>query len=100
MKKRQTQNQVTIQSLYKTANDKVSNEKDLSSLPEYGKIIELIGDQDYLFTKESDTGSKRVFIIEQNGEKQYKTIFIKKTNRLKVIKIHGNGGEVFNQILP
>ncbi|MEK4201703.1 hypothetical protein [Cytobacillus sp. FSL K6-0265] len=82
------------------ANDKISNEKDLSSLPEYGKIIELIGDQDYLFTKESDTGSKRVFIIEQNGEKQYKTIFIKKTNRLKVIKIHGNGGEVFNQILP
>lgn len=27
------------------ANDKISNEKDLSSLPEYGKIIELIGDQ-------------------------------------------------------
>ncbi|MCR8869399.1 hypothetical protein CN563_20200 [Bacillus sp. AFS026049] len=69
-----------------------------SSLPEYDKIIEQIGNEDYTFNKETDNDGKRVFLIELNGEKQYKTVFVKNTNRLKIIKING-GGEVCDRIL-
>ena len=69
-----------------------------SSLPEYDKIIEQIGNEDYTFNKETDNDGKRVFLIELNGEKQYKTVFFKNTNRLKIIKING-GGEVYDEIL-
>lgn len=69
-----------------------------SSLPEYDKIIEQIGNEDYIFNKETDNDGKRVFLIELNGEKQYKTVFVKNTNRLKIIKING-GGEVYDGIL-
>ncbi|MFD6441017.1 hypothetical protein ACFWDG_14620 [Peribacillus sp. NPDC060186] len=70
----------------------------LSSLPEYDKIIEQIGNEDYTFNKETDNDNKRVFLIDFNGEKQYKTIFVKNTNRLKIVKING-GGEIFNEII-
>ncbi|TDL84966.1 hypothetical protein E2R55_26315 [Vibrio vulnificus] len=69
-----------------------------SSLPEYDKIIEQIGNKDYTFNKETDNDGKRVFLIELNGEKQYKTVFVKNTNRLKIIKING-GGEIYNGII-
>ncbi|MGE7762575.1 hypothetical protein [Peribacillus sp. NPDC097895] len=69
-----------------------------SSLPEYDKIIEQIGNEDYTFNKETDNDDKRVFLIELNGEKQYKTVFVKNTNRLKIIKING-GGVVYDEIL-
>lgn len=69
-----------------------------SSLPEYDKIIEQIGNEDYTFNKETDNDGKRVFLIELNGEKQYKTVFVKNSNRLKIIKING-GGEVYDEIL-
>ncbi|KWW17553.1 MULTISPECIES: hypothetical protein [Peribacillus] len=69
-----------------------------SSLPEYDEIIEQIGDKDYTLNKETDNDDKRVFLIELNGEKQYKTIFIKRTNRLKIIEINGNG-EVYDKII-
>ncbi|MFJ7994525.1 hypothetical protein ACIQY5_20430 [Peribacillus frigoritolerans] len=69
-----------------------------SSLPEYDTIIEKIGNEDYTFNKETDNDGKRVLLIELNGEKQYKTVFVKNTNRLKIIKING-GGEVYDGIL-
>ncbi|KON70931.1 hypothetical protein AKG34_20575 [Peribacillus butanolivorans] len=69
-----------------------------SSLPEYGKIIEQIGNEDYNFNKETDNDNKRVFLIDLKGEKLYKTIFVKNTNRLKIVKING-GGEIFNEVI-
>ncbi|MCK1994791.1 hypothetical protein GW626_19480 [Peribacillus muralis] len=69
-----------------------------SSLPEYDEIIEQIGNEDYSFDKETDNADKRVFLIEQNGTKRYKTIFVKKTNRLKIIKING-GGAIYDEII-
>ncbi|KRF60590.1 hypothetical protein ASG99_26515 [Bacillus sp. Soil768D1] len=69
-----------------------------SPLPEYGKIIEQIGNEDYNFNKETDNDNKRVFLIDLKGEKQYKTIFVKNTNRLKIVKING-GGEIFNEVI-
>lgn len=68
------------------------------ALPEYDTIIEEIGNEAYTFNKKTDNDDKRVFLIEMDGEKQYKTIFVKQTNRLKIVKING-GGEVFNRVI-
>ena len=73
------------------------NQKDVAYLLEYDKIIEQIGKKNYTFTIEEDNADKRILIIKFNNEKQYKTIFIKNTNRLKIIQI--KGGEIFNEIL-
>ena len=67
-------------------------------LPEYDTIIEEVGNKAYTFVKKTDNDGKRVFLIEMDGEKQYKTIFIKETNRLKIVKMNG-GGEVFNRVI-
>lgn len=67
-------------------------------LPEYDTIIEEIGNKAYTFDKKTDNDDKRVFLIEMDGEKQYKTIFVKQTNRLKIVKING-GGEVYNRVI-
>ena len=75
------------------------NDSEWASLPEYNKIVEQMDSQDYTFETETDNEEKRVLtIIDQNGKKQYKSIFIKKTNRLKIIKING-GGLIFNGTL-
>ncbi len=72
------------------------NSIEWASLPEYSKIIEQIGDKDYNFETVTDNDGKRVlYIIDGNGEKQYKTVFIKSTSHLKIININGNG-LVFN----
>ena len=74
------------------------NHEKYDALPEYDTIIEEIGNKAYTFNKKTDNEDKRVFLIEMDGEKQYKTIFVKQTNRLKIVKING-GGEVFNRVI-
>ncbi|KAA0566569.1 hypothetical protein F0342_00500 [Bacillus sp. CH30_1T] len=50
------------------------------------------------FQNVTDNEGKRVLLlIDKNGVEQYKTIFIKNTSRLKIIKI--NEGQIFNEIL-
>ncbi|EPY07502.1 hypothetical protein PAALTS15_09334 [Paenibacillus alvei TS-15] len=73
--------------------------KKWASLPEYNKIVEQIGSEDYEFETETDNKGKRVLLIaDKDGNKQYKTIYIKNTKRLKIIKIKGEG-LLFNGIL-
>ncbi|WP_242145401.1 MULTISPECIES: hypothetical protein [unclassified Bacillus cereus group] len=72
------------------------NHEKWASLPEYNKIVEQIGSEDYNFQTVTDNEGKRVLhILDKDGQKQYKTIFVKNTNRLKIIKIKG-GGMIFN----
>ncbi|OCA85099.1 hypothetical protein [Pseudobacillus wudalianchiensis] len=71
-------------------------QEEWTSLPEYEEIMKHIHDQEYLFETVTDNENKRILLLKnKNGEKQYKTVFIKQDNRLKVIKING-GGQVFN----
>ncbi|MFJ7661905.1 hypothetical protein ACIQXW_05820 [Lysinibacillus sp. NPDC097162] len=71
-----------------------------TSLPEYSKINEQIDNKDGIhFEKVTDTRDKRILlIIDENGTKLYKSIFIKNTNRLKIINIK-DGGQIFNEVL-
>ena len=67
-----------------------------TSLPEYNRIIEQIGDNDVTFEMETDNEGKRVLnILDQNGTILYKSIFIKETNRLKIIDVN-KGKKIFN----
>lgn len=70
-----------------------------ASLPEYNTIMEQIDGKDYTFETVTDNEEKRIlYMLDGNGRKQYKTVFVKHTNRLKIIQING-GGQIFNEIL-
>ncbi|MGE7835301.1 hypothetical protein [Viridibacillus arvi] len=76
-----------------------TNHEEWTSLPEYNYIIEQIDNKDYNFQTVTDNEGKRVLsLIDKNGVEQYKTIFIKNTSRLKIIKLHGEG-QIFNEII-
>lgn len=94
-------NQQNEKKIEQAPNQSKDNEdsKKWASLPEYNKIVEQIGSEDYEFETETDNKGKRVLLIgDKDGNKQYKTIFIKNTKRLKIIKIKGEG-LLFNGIL-
>ncbi|CUB12379.1 hypothetical protein BN2127_JRS1_04166 [Bacillus cereus] len=75
------------------------NHEEWTSLPEYNKIVEQLGNGDYTFQMVTDNRGERILhILDKDGRKQYKSIFIKNTNRLKIIKING-GGLIFNEII-
>lgn len=75
------------------------NHEEWTSLPEYNKIVEQLRNEDYTFQMVTDNRGERILhILDKDGRKQYKSIFIKNTNRLKIIKING-GGLIFNEIL-
>lgn len=75
------------------------NYEEWTSLPEYNKIVEQLRNEEYTFQMVTDNRGERILhILDKDGRKQYKSIFIKNTNRLKIIKING-GGLIFNEIL-
>lgn len=79
--------------------ESVKQEKE-ASLPEYDKIIELIDNPDFTFRTVTDNEDKRIlFLVDKNGKKKYKSIFVKNTNRLKIIKINRQEGLVFNDTI-
>ncbi|MFS0871036.1 hypothetical protein AB3N00_13895 [Paenibacillus xylanilyticus] len=70
-----------------------------SSLPEYDVIVRTIDSQDYTFRTVTDNENERILLLaNQDGEEKYKTIFIKNTNRLKIIDVDGDG-QLFNDVL-
>ncbi|ETT86463.1 hypothetical protein MKZ08_11095 [Viridibacillus sp. FSL R5-0477] len=76
-----------------------SNHEESTSLPEYNNIIEQIDNKEFNFQTITDNEGKRVLLlIDKNGVEQYKSIYIKYTNRLKIIKINGEG-LIFNEII-
>lgn len=69
------------------------------ALPEYKVIIKQLGTHNVRFETVSDHEEKRVLkILDENGSMLYKSIFIKKTNRLKIIDVN-KGGTIYNSTL-
>jgi len=62
-------------------------------------IAEQIAEGDYDAVVETDNKESRVMIYEMDGEKYYKTIFVKHDSRLKIIDIHNNDGLIYNEII-
>ncbi|AJI26698.1 hypothetical protein I6G76_06215 [Bacillus cereus] len=94
----QQKNDKPKEQVQNNSQESVNHEK-WTSLPEYNKIFEQLGNEDYTFQMVTDNRGERILhILDKGGRKQYKSIFIKNTNRLKIIKING-GGMIFNEIL-
>jgi len=76
-----------------------TNHDEWSSLPEYKTIIQYIDKKDYTFKTVTDNQSKRILILANpDGKKQYKSIFIKNTNRLKIVRLDGEE-QIYNAVL-
>lgn len=76
--------------------DETAVDDEIASLPEYQTIMKEIDKEDCTFKLLTDNEGKRVFLlIDETGKEEYKSIFIKETNRLKIIELESNR-EIFN----
>ncbi|WLV25006.1 hypothetical protein QR721_01845 [Aciduricibacillus chroicocephali] len=92
-------------------NQELNNEKSVTELDANNRADKLKGFKEYSNLKkeipnldkyepiiETDNPNKRVILYKVNQQKEYKSIFIKRQNRLKIIKL-GDGGEIFNKVI-
>lgn len=70
-----------------------------ATYPEYETVMEQVKGEDYTVYLETDNpGSRVMFLVDQNGEKSYKTVFVKEEKQLKIIHL-GNEGIIFNDTI-
>lgn len=71
----------------------------LKELPEYTVISSHIDLSSYTGTIQTDNKGNRIIIFSNtNGQKEYKSIFVKRANRLKIITFQDDG-LLFNDII-
>ena len=71
---------------------------DIEDLPEYDILDDEIDADDYHAQIVENNDHKRVILLkDDNGQPQFKSVYIKATNRLQVIDF--KGGLIFNQII-
>src|SRR5699024_4553226 len=82
-----------------TNNDSSDSDSALADFPEYNTLVAEI-DVDRLDAEiETDNPNTRVILYaDSDGHKQYKSIFIKKQDRLKIIHFDDDG-EIFNEVI-
>src|SRR5699024_2917662 len=74
------------------------NTEDIEDLLEYDTLDDVVGADDFNAQIVENNNHKRVILLKgDNGQPQFKSIYVKDTNRLKVIDF--KDGLVFNQIL-
>lgn len=75
------------------------SEEEAAKLPEYNIIRKQIGDGSYKIVIIANNEETRILhFLNVQGELQYKSVFVKETNRLKIINTKGEG-IVFNQVI-
>lgn len=62
-------------------------------------IGEQIAEGEYDIVVETDNPGTRVMFYEIDGEKYYKTVFVKNDNRLKIIDIQNDNGLIYNETI-
>ena len=69
------------------------------SFLEIQTVIDQIDDEYYIFQTMTDNKNQRVLLaVNDEGMERYKTIFIKKIKRLKIIDLAGDG-EIYNETI-
>ncbi|WP_445478497.1 hypothetical protein ACULLL_20225 [Lysinibacillus irui] len=72
--------------------DTVTNNDDLGKFAEFDTIEEHIDLDTFQGVVETDNKGNRIIIFEdENGSAEYKSIFIKHDNRLKIVKLKDDG---------
>ncbi|WP_339264555.1 hypothetical protein MKY07_09320 [Solibacillus sp. FSL W7-1472] len=75
------------------------SEEEAAKLPEYNIIRKQIGDGSYKIMIIANNEETRILhFLNAQGELQYKAVFVKETNRLKIINTKGDD-IVFNQVI-
>ncbi|MEK3889377.1 lipoprotein [Bacillus sp. FSL K6-3431] len=75
------------------------HDKELSSLEEYEVISEKIDLDAYQAVIEKDNNGNRIILFaDKNGHKVYKSIYIKRDNRLKIISLDDDG-MIYNEMI-
>ncbi len=89
------------------SDDAVAQNDDLKDFPEYNMLAEKIDLDEYKGNVKTDNQGNRIILFEDDkGKKEYKSIFIKNDNRLKIIEFEdGNEhddedkGLIYNEII-
>ncbi|GEN87890.1 hypothetical protein [Oceanobacillus sojae] len=92
------ESQDTLEEEENNDSDLVADE-DTYEYEEQEVIEQQIEEGDYDVLVETDNKGTRVMFYEIDGEKYYKTIFVKNDNRLKIIDIRNNNGQIYNEII-
>ncbi|MER2119134.1 MAG: hypothetical protein ABS935_02645 [Solibacillus sp.] len=75
------------------------SEEEAAKLPEYNIIRKQIGEGSYKIVILANNEETRILhFLNAQDELQYKAVFVKETNRLKIINTKGDGN-VFNQVI-
>ncbi|WP_182201335.1 hypothetical protein [Paraliobacillus salinarum] len=80
------------------ANDGESNE-DLSNFPEITYISDKIEIDQYEMMVETDNEGSRVILYSKDGQKHYKSVYVKDEKRLKLLDIHEGGEPLINEVI-
>lgn len=68
---------------------------DITSFEEYNTIMNKVNAENLTFHLVTDNqGNRIMFLVDENGNKHYKTIFIKYNKQLEIIDVK-NGGQVY-----
>lgn len=71
-----------------------------SDLEEYTTVSNEIDLDKYDMDIEEDNSNKRIILYEdEKGNKEYKSIYLKEKNRLKIIEFDKEDGEIFNEVI-
>ncbi|MBO0992562.1 hypothetical protein [Bacillus sp. SD088] len=78
---------------------KEDSKEELTSFLEYDTLVVEINIKDLKADVKTDNANKRVIIFkDESGEKKYKSIYIKKEERLKIISLDDEG-QIYNEII-
>ena len=80
--------------------EELESAEKISDHEEYEELAaqDFFNPDDYTAHLVVDNPGKRIFVFEDDGQQAYKTIYIKKTNRLKIIDLK-NDGLLMNEII-
>ncbi|MEI4769823.1 lipoprotein [Psychrobacillus sp. FJAT-51614] len=90
---------VTIEENAEKGANSTEVQSDIKSFPEFIMLAKNIDLTKYIANVETDNEGTRVIFFENSeGHKEYKSIFVKNENRLKIIKLDDDG-LIFNEII-
>lgn len=76
-----------------------SRDQEIGNFPEYDVLAEQVDLDNLTSDIKTDNPNKRVMILtEGDGQKRYKSIYIKKKQRLKIISLDDEG-QIFNEVI-
>src|SRR5699024_563209 len=82
------------------SDEKDTNSEEAQEYAEYGTIEDHVDIDDLSTDVVEDNNHKRIILLEDNdGQPQYKSIYVKDSKRLKIIDVNDDDGLIFNETI-